>query len=89
MPTEVIAPSRAEQQIAGLDRINAKAFGDFLDDLAAGRCKALGYRLSGRTPVDRMCFKHLRDSVRVVVAFEGPHRPGYCWSAAATTRTRS
>ncbi|MGH3070204.1 MAG: hypothetical protein ACRDNT_02135 [Streptosporangiaceae bacterium] len=74
MPTEVIATPRAEQQIAGLDRIHAKAFGDFLDDLAARGCKALGYRLSGRTPVDRMCVKHLRDSFRVIVAFEGPRR---------------
>jgi hypothetical protein len=47
VPTEVVATPRAEQQIAGLDRIHAKAFGDFLDDLAARGCKALGYRLSG------------------------------------------
>jgi hypothetical protein len=31
VPTEVVATPRAEQQIAGLDRIHAKAFGDFLD----------------------------------------------------------
>jgi hypothetical protein len=43
-------------------------------DLAARGCKALGYRLSGPTPVDHMCVKHLRDSFRVVVAFEGRHR---------------
>ncbi|MGH3258347.1 MAG: hypothetical protein ACRDOU_23640 [Streptosporangiaceae bacterium] len=35
---------------------------------------ALGYRLSGPTPTDHMCAKHLRDSLRVVTAFEGPHR---------------
>ncbi len=74
MPTEVIATPRAEQQVARLDRIHAKAFGHFLDDLAARGCKALGYRLSGRTPVDRMCVKHPRDDVKVVVAFEGPRR---------------
>ncbi len=67
MPTEVVATPRAEQQIAGLDRIHAKAFGDFLDDLAARGCKALGYRLSGPAPVDHMCVKHLRDSFRVVL----------------------
>ena len=89
MPTEVVATSRAEQQIAGLDRIHAKAFGDFLDDLAARGCKALGYRLSGPAPVDHMCVKHLRDSFRVVVAFEGRRGPGYCWSAATMTRIRS
>jgi mRNA-degrading endonuclease RelE of RelBE toxin-antitoxin system len=74
VPTEVVATPRAEQQIAGLDRVHAKAFGDFLDDLAARGCRALGYPLSGRTPVDRMCVKHLRDDFRVVVAFEGPRR---------------
>ncbi len=74
MPTEVVATPRAEQQIAGLDRIHPKAFGDFLDDLAARGCKALGYRLSGPAPVGHMCVKHLRDSFRVVVAFEGRHR---------------
>ncbi len=74
MPTEVIATPRADQQIAGLDRAHARAFGEFLDDLAARGCQALGYRLSGPAPVDHMCVKHLRDSLRVVVAFEGRQR---------------
>ncbi len=74
MPTEVIATPRADQQIAGLDRTPARAFGEFLDDLAARGCKALGYRLSGPAPVDHMCVKHLRDTLRVVVAFEGQQR---------------
>ena len=74
MPTEVIATPRAGQQIARLDRSHAKAFGEFLDDLAARGCNALGYRLSGPAPVDHMCVKHLRDSLRVVVAFEEPDR---------------
>ena len=74
MPTEVIATPRADQQIAGLDRTHARAFGEFLDDLAARGCQALGYRLSGPAPVDHLCVKHLRDSLRVVVAFEGQQR---------------
>ena len=74
MPTEVIATPRADQQIAGLDRTHARAFGEFLDDLAARGCQALGYRLSGSAPVDHLCVKHLRDSLRVVVAFEGQQR---------------
>ncbi len=74
MPTEVLATSRAAQQIAGLDRRHAKTVDDFLDDLAARGCWALGYRLSGPTPVDHMCVKHLRGSLRVVVASEEPHR---------------
>lgn len=40
MPAEVVATPRAEQQIAGLDRVHAKAFGGFLDDLAARRERA-------------------------------------------------
>ena len=74
MPTEVLATPRADQQIAGLDRTHARAFGEFLDDLAARGCQALGYRLSGPAPVDHLCVKHLRDSLRVVVAFEGQQR---------------
>jgi hypothetical protein len=64
VPTEVIATPRADQQIAGLDRTHARAFGEFLDDLAARGCQALGYRLSGSAPVDHLCVKHLRDSLR-------------------------
>jgi hypothetical protein len=74
VPTEVIATPRADQQIAGLDRTHARAFGEFLDDLAAQGCNALGCRLTGPAPVDHLCVKHLRDSLRVVVAFEGQQR---------------
>lgn len=74
MPTEVIATPRADQQIAALDRTHAKAFADFLDELAAQGCQALGYRLSGPAPVNHICVKHLRGSLRVVVAFEEPGR---------------
>jgi hypothetical protein len=35
---------------------------------------ALAYRLSGPTPVDHLCVKHLGGSLRVVVAFESPTR---------------
>jgi hypothetical protein len=45
-----------------------------LNDLAARGCRALAYRLSGPTPLDHMCVKHLSSSLRVVVAFESPHR---------------
>jgi hypothetical protein len=76
VPTEVLSTPRAEQQIAVLDRVHAKMLDEFLDDLAAGGCRALAYRLSGPTPVDRMCVKHLRGTLRVVVAFE---KPGRAW----------
>jgi len=74
MPTEVLATPRAEQQIGRLSRKNAKVFENFLDDLAAGGCRALAYRLSGQAPVDHVCVKHLSGSLRVAVAFETPQR---------------
>jgi hypothetical protein len=74
VPTEVIATPRAEQQIAGLNRKQSRAFSDFLDHLAAGGCKALAYRLSGPAPLDHLCVRHLVGPLRVVVAFESPHR---------------
>jgi hypothetical protein len=44
VPAEVTATPRADQQIAGLDRTRARAFGEFLDDPAArvARCSATG-----------------------------------------------
>jgi hypothetical protein len=74
VPTEVLATSRAEQQIAGLRKKQAKAIDQFLDDLANRGCGALAYRLSGAAPVDHLCVKHLPGSLRVVVAFETPER---------------
>lgn len=74
MPTAVLATPRADQQIQGLDRKQAKKFDEFLDDLAAQGCAALAYRLSGPTPLDHLCVKHLGGSLRVVVAFESPQR---------------
>jgi hypothetical protein len=69
-----VATPRAKQQIDGLDRRQSKSFSEFLDDLAASGCRALAYRLSGPTPLDHMCVKHLSSSLRVVVAFESPHQ---------------
>lgn len=70
MPTEVLATPRADQQIGSLSRKQAKTFDAFLNDLAARGCQALAYRLTGEAPIDRLCVKHLRGSLRVVVAFE-------------------
>jgi hypothetical protein len=74
MVAEVLATPRAEQQIDGLTRRNARVFERFLDELAAGGCRALAYRLSGHEPVDHLCVRHLSGSLRVVVAFETPRR---------------
>jgi hypothetical protein len=74
MPTEVLATPRAEQQIGALTRKHSKSLEDFLNQLAAVGCQALAYRLSGDLPIDHLCVKHLSGSLRVVVAFETPHR---------------
>jgi hypothetical protein len=74
MPTEVLATSRADQQIASLTRKHTRAFDGFLNQLAAHGCEALAYRLSGEQPIDHICVKHLSGSLRVVVAFESPRR---------------
>lgn len=74
MPTEVLATPRAEQQIGRLSRKQSKAFENFLNDLATRGCRALAYRLSGQAPIDHLCVKHLSGSLRVVVAFDTPHR---------------
>jgi hypothetical protein len=74
MPTEVLSTRRAQQQADHLDRTHARAFDTFLDDLARNGCAALGYRLTGPVPVNRVCVKHLRGALRVVVAFESSRR---------------
>jgi hypothetical protein len=74
MPIEVVSTRRAQQQAGDLDRTHAQAFTAFVDDLARNGCAALGYRLTGPVPVNRMCVKHLRGTIRVVVAFESLRR---------------
>ena len=74
MAVGVIATRRAQQQIAALDRTRAQAFTAFLDDLSLNGCAALAYRLTGPVPLSRLCVKHLRAALRVVVAFESPQR---------------
>lgn len=57
-----------------LSRPHAKALDSVINELGHNGCRALGYRLTGQTPVDRICVKHLRDNLRAVVAFETPER---------------
>jgi len=71
---EVVATRRAQQQVAALDQTHAQAFAAFLDDLSLSGCAALAYRLTGPVPLSRLCVKHLRAALRVVVAFESPQR---------------
>jgi len=74
VPVEVVTTRRAQQQAAALDRTHARAFAAFLDDLSLNGCAALAYRLTGPVPLSRLCVKHLRAALRVVVAFESPQR---------------
>jgi hypothetical protein len=74
VPVEVVATRRAQQQVEALDRTNTRAFTAFLDDLSINGCAALAYRLTGPVPLSRLCVKHLRGALRVVVAFESPQR---------------
>jgi hypothetical protein len=76
----------AEKQISALRGPHRKAMDTFLSDLRDRGCAAPGYRLTGEDPVDRICVKHLRGSMRAVVVFEetdlawllmvGPHDTG-------------
>lgn len=74
MPTEVLVTPRADQQIGGLRRADYKTVNSFLDDLAARGCRALAYRLAGELPLNHICVKHLRRSLRIAVAFETKSR---------------
>ena len=66
MPAEVLATPRADPQIAALSRKQTAHFETLIDDLAVRGCAALAYRLSGPSPIDHLCVKHLRDEFRVV-----------------------
>ncbi|MFI6449957.1 hypothetical protein ACIBF6_00235 [Streptosporangium amethystogenes] len=70
MKTEVYLSVLAERQAEILRGADLKAFVAFVNDLEARGCMALGYRLTGEIPVSRLCVKHLRGAIRVVVAFE-------------------
>jgi hypothetical protein len=69
VPT-VRATPRAAQQVEALNRRDADAFRAFVLDLGRQGCAALAYRLSGQTPIDHVCVKHLRADLRVTVVFE-------------------
>ena len=74
MPIEVLTTKRAKQQIAALTGRVKRTFDAFLDDLSNRGCAALTYRLSGRTPLDHICVKHLWGNLRVAVGFESPQQ---------------
>ncbi|WP_018348798.1 hypothetical protein [Longispora albida] len=61
----------AGKQADGLRSLHRKAYDQFLDDLERRGCGAMEYRMAGDLPVSRLCVRHLRDNMRVVVMFEG------------------
>ena len=73
MPVEVVATRRTTAG-RGPGQTNTRAFTAFLDVLSINGCAALAYRLTGPVPLSRLCIKHLRAALRVVVAFESPRR---------------
>jgi hypothetical protein len=90
VPVEVVATRRAQQQVEALDRTNTRAFTAFLDDLSLNGCAALAYRLTGPVPLSRLCVKHLRGALRVVVAFESSQRVhAFSSSDRMTQRTQA
>jgi hypothetical protein len=56
---EVLETPLAEAQAARLRRPAARAYQVFLDDLARRGCAALGYRVTGPDPLERLCVRHL------------------------------
>jgi hypothetical protein len=65
---------RAEVLAARLRGPAARAYQVFLDDLVRRGCAALGCRVTGPDPLERLCARHLRGEDRVVVAFQGETR---------------
>lgn len=57
------------QQIATLRRRDRNRFVAVSNEIAAHGCPALAYRLTGPTPLDHICVKHLTGALRVIVVF--------------------
>src|SRR5262249_31642396 len=70
VPTRFTFMQLAKHQLDGLQRRGKKAVLDFLQAVAGQGCAALGYRLTGDDPIERICIKHLYGSLRVAVSFD-------------------
>ena len=68
VPMRVFFSKRADQQHVMLRKRDRERVADFVVELKANGCKALGYRLTGTTPIDHLCVRHL-GGLRVIVAF--------------------
>ena len=70
MPVDVYLTRLAEKQVTCLQRHDRRSYDEFLRQLRAQGCKALGYRLTGEGLTERLCAAHLAGPLRLVVAFE-------------------
>lgn len=71
---EILETPIAARQAAGLRGSAKKSYEAFLDELESAGCQALGYRLTGPSPLPHLCVRHLWSRLRVVVAFESAER---------------
>lgn len=76
MKTEVYLSVLAEKHAETLRGADLRSFVAFVNDLETRGCATPGYRLTGELPVSRLCVKHSRGAMRVVVAFK---EPGHTW----------
>jgi hypothetical protein len=72
VPVQVLSTPRAIQQIDQLRTRQRDQFADFVSEVTVRGCAALGYRLTGDVPLEKLCVKHLGTNLRVVMAFESP-----------------
>ncbi|GAA0473818.1 hypothetical protein Ade02nite_74190 [Paractinoplanes deccanensis] len=66
MPTAIVRTPRADQQLRSLPKSKQKRVVAFLRELQADGCAALGYRLTGADPLERLCDKHLGGALRAI-----------------------
>lgn len=72
MSTRVQFTDRADQQAHALNKKQREQVAALIRQLRSQGCAALDYRLTGDTPVERLCVKHLGRNLRAVVAFRSP-----------------
>lgn len=70
MSVRVLFTDLASQQSGALRGKQQIQVANFLDQLKAQGCAALGYRLTGDSPLEHLCVKHVGGQLRVVAAFQ-------------------
>lgn len=70
MATQVEFTRNGLEDAKALTGRGKKFFNTWLLDLEREGCRAMGYRLTGAPPLDRLCVRHLNSNLRVVVSFD-------------------